>query len=105
MKTTIFLDMASCSLVEIHGRFGKTCCLHLQGRRVRCHNCLVLHNFPIEFSKAVAYCSQGHGNSMCHVMKTLETHLNRTEVNTDDPRFMKVRVRKFRSYEYFIINT
>lgn len=41
---------------------------------------------------------------MRHVMKPLETHLNRTEVNTDDARFMKVRVRKFRSYEHFIVN-
>jgi hypothetical protein len=38
------------------------------------------------------------------MMKPLETHLNRTEVTTDDARFMKLRVGKFRSHEHFIIN-
>jgi hypothetical protein len=34
MTKIIFWDVTPCSLVEVHGRFGGTYCLHIQGRSV-----------------------------------------------------------------------
>jgi hypothetical protein len=32
MKSATFWDVTPCHLVEVHTRFGGTCCLHLQGK-------------------------------------------------------------------------
>jgi hypothetical protein len=34
MKSYIFWDTTPCSLLKVHRRFGRTCSLHLQGRRI-----------------------------------------------------------------------
>jgi hypothetical protein len=34
MKSSIFWDITSCSPLNVNWRFGGTCCLHLQGRRI-----------------------------------------------------------------------
>jgi hypothetical protein len=34
MKDTVFWDITPCSLLKVSRRFGGTCRLHLQGRRI-----------------------------------------------------------------------
>jgi hypothetical protein len=34
ISSTVFWDVTPCSQVEVHGRFGRTYFLHLQGRRI-----------------------------------------------------------------------
>jgi hypothetical protein len=34
MKSSIFWDITPCRLLKVNGRFGGTCRLHLQGRRI-----------------------------------------------------------------------
>jgi hypothetical protein len=34
MKSSIFWDITPCSLLKVNRRFGETCCLHIQCRRI-----------------------------------------------------------------------
>jgi hypothetical protein len=42
MKSVILWDVTPCSLSKFNQRFGGTCCLHLQGRRIN-QACYLLH--------------------------------------------------------------
>jgi hypothetical protein len=40
-RPSVFFNVPSCGLVEIYRRFGRTCCVHLQGKRVSVVSCLL----------------------------------------------------------------